>query len=99
MTAHDFRSDGDRVLELREVLGHPTLQQALLVVHDGKAIEDAKEDAAELASVRRLSNLAGRAEMLRELYLLATPISDDDRTFPTPNFGVTEAPPEGWTPL
>lgn len=97
MIAEDFRADENRVKDLREILANPVLQDALLIIHDSKAIADAPDGSDPLASVRRLSNLAGRADVIGELYTLATPIAPvaEERM---PNFGVTEPPPEGWSP-
>lgn len=97
MTQDDFRTDADRVKELRALLANPHLQEALLIIHDSSVIADAAEGSDPLASVRRLSNLAGRADVIRELYELATPLAPVTDP-PLPTFGVTEPPPEGWNP-
>lgn len=98
MTSEDFRQDEQRVAELRTVLSNPVLQEAMLIIHDSKAIVDASDASDQLASVRKLSNLAGRAEVIRELYELATPLSK-----PTPpkmpDYGITEEPPPDWKPI
>lgn len=95
MTEEAFRTDTDRVKELRTVLANPILQEALLVIHDSKAIVDAADGSDPLASVRKLSRLAGRGEVIQELYVLATPIVPQQPP-PNPTFGVDEPPPVGW---
>jgi hypothetical protein len=97
MTSEDFRTDIDRVKSLREALSNATLQEALLIIHDSSVITDAADDSDPLSSVRKLSNLAGRADVIRELYTLATPLSET-KPPPMPTFGVTDPPPEGWDP-
>lgn len=97
MTDIEFRTDIDRVKSLREALSNATLQEALLIIHDSSVIVDASEQSDQLASVRRLSNLAGRADVIRELYTLATPLAEQ-KPPPMPTFGVVDPPPEGWDP-
>lgn len=96
MIASEFRQDANRVDELRKVLANPFLQEALLVIHDSRAVIDAPETASELASVRTLSKLAGRSEVIRELYELATPLSEA-KPPPKPDYCVTDPPPKGWS--
>lgn len=96
MTSDEFRQDANRVDELRKVLANPILQEALLVIHDSRSVIDAPETATELASVRRLSKLAGRSEVIRELFEMSTPLTEAKPT-PMPDFGVKEKPPEGWS--
>lgn len=97
MNSEEFRQDANRVAELKAVLSNPALQQALLVIHDSRAVVDAPETATELSSVRMLSKLAGRSEVIRELYEMATQIGEV-KPQPQPTFGVTEPAPDGWTP-
>lgn len=95
MDAETFRADAARVNELQTVLANPILQEALLVIHDSRATTDVDENSSELASARKLSNLAGRADVIRELYELAT-LLGVPKPPPKPTFGVTEPEPEGW---
>lgn len=97
MTSEQFRQDANRVTELRTVLANPVLQEALLVIHDSRAVIDAPDTATELSSVRLLSKLAGRSEVIRELYEMATQI-EEIKPPPSPTFGVTDPAPEGFTP-
>jgi hypothetical protein len=96
ITSEEFRKDAERVKELRTVLTNPVLQQALLIIHDSRTIVDAPDNSDPLASVRKLSNLAGRADVITELYTLATPLGET-KPLPRPTFGVEEKPPEGWS--
>lgn len=96
MTEEDFRKDPKRVDGLRKALANSFLQEALLILHDAKAILDVDEKAEPIVSVRRHSKLSGRSEIIGELYLLATPFSEQDTTPRRPDFGVKEKPPEGW---
>lgn len=95
MTSSEFRQDENRVNELRTALANPVLQEALLVLHDSKSIVDAPANSDALVSVRFLSRIAGRGEVITELYELATPLSPPQPT-PEPTFGVTDPPPDGW---
>lgn len=98
MTAEDFRQDEQRVAELRTALSNPFLQEAILILHDSKAIVDVSEDAAPIASVRKHSKLCGRSEIIGELFLLATPLA---KSAPPkmPDYGITETPPPDWKPI
>lgn len=98
MTVEDFRQDEQRVAELRTVLSNPVLQEAMLIIHDSKAIVDADDASDQLASVRKLSNLAGRAEVIRELYELATPLAKPQPP-KMPDYGINEEPPPDWKPI
>lgn len=95
MDSQEFRQDANKVTELKTALANPILQEALLIIHDSKAIVDAADNSDPLASVRKLSNLAGRADVIRELYELATLIPES-KPPPRPTFGVDEAPPTEW---
>lgn len=95
MTTDEFRADTNRTDELKSVLANPVLQEALLIINDSRAPSDVEGDS--IASVRKLSNLAGRADVIRELYILATPIAPVTEP-PPPDFGVKDKPPEGWDP-
>lgn len=95
MTSDAFRRDAQRTAELAAVLSNPILQEALLLIHDSKAIIDAPRDADQLASVRLLSNHAGRSAVISELYELATPLAEQAAP-KKPDYGVTEQPPDGW---
>lgn len=98
MDADTFRKDPERVSKLQTALSDPTLQEALLVIHDAKSIKDAPDGGTELASVRILSKMAGRSEVISELWTLATHL-DGLTNSPQPDFGTIEKPPEGWVPI
>lgn len=72
MTEIEFRKSEPYIQRMREIIADPVFQTALIVLKD-KPLPFLADDAPEIASVRALSRIAGREEILSELFTLATP--------------------------
>lgn len=76
MTHEQFRNNPEMRDRLAQMLNDPVMMQALILVERGEQgiCDVADLGAPEIASVRLLSQQAGRSGLLGDLQLLAAPI-------------------------
>ncbi len=92
MTLEQFRSNPDLVANMRSLIGAtgdaPTvLAQAIVAVQNERLILDARDNDDEIVSVRLLSRVAERQEVISDLLSCAEPWPVQQEESP-PTFGV-----------
>ena len=77
MTEEKFRRDAEMTKRFRELLSDPVMQQAIVIMKDGRAIMDVPLAAEDRASVRVLSQMAGAEAAIMRFLSLGDPMEPE----------------------
>ncbi len=91
MTYEQFRSNPDFTKRFRELLNDPVMQQAIVILKDGRPPIDPSPSADALASVRALSQMVGADSAISQLLSFGEPLIPEPED-PAPDWGVPLEP-------
>lgn len=84
----EFRKNPVKIARMREILDDPVMQEAIIMMRDGTTIADVDNDMMDgIASVRKLSRLAGAHEAVECLFKLTQPYQEP-QSMPEETWGV-----------
>lgn len=93
MTAAQFRSSTELTARFRELLNDAVMQQAIIILRDGRVPVDPRPGAEAIESVRMLSQMVGADSAINMLLSLADPLEPEVPIL-TEDWTPPEPPPE-----
>ena len=74
MTAQEFRANPELRARFKELISDPVVEQAIIILKDGKVPVDPKPDADAIVSVRMLSQMVGADAAISTFLSLGDPL-------------------------